>query len=154
MIPTENNSKIKWVEYVSYLMDEKFRLPGTNFRFGLDPLLNLIPLVGDLSGFAVSAVLVATMAKHGASRKVIILMVINIILDTTIGAIPIIGQIFDFAYKSNTKNNKLLKDHYQEGRHTGSGNGVIAIVLILLFILLGLMVYAIWNLSAWFFGLF
>jgi hypothetical protein len=154
MIPVENNSKIKWVEYVSYLMDEKFRLPGTNFRFGLDPLLNLIPLVGDLSGFAVSAVLVVTMAKHGASRKVIILMVINIILDTTIGAIPVIGQIFDFAYKSNSKNIKLLKEHYQEGRHAGTGNGIIAMVLFVLFLFLGLVVYAVWNLTAWFLGQF
>ena len=154
MMPFENNSKIKWVEYVSYLMDEKFRLPGTNFRFGLDPLLNLIPIVGDLSGFAVSAVLMVTMAKHGASKKVIILMAINIILDTTIGAIPVIGQIFDFAYKSNTKNIKLLKEHYQEGRHAGSGNGIIAIVLILLLLFLGLMVYAVWNLTGWFFRLF
>lgn len=154
MMPPENNSKIKWVEYVSYLMDEKFRLPGTNFRFGLDPLLNLIPIVGDLSGFAVSAVLMVTMAKHGASKKVIVLMAINIILDTTIGAIPVIGQIFDFAYKSNTKNIKLLKEHYQEGRHAGSGNGIIAIVLILLLLFLGLMVYAVWNLTGWFLGLF
>ena len=153
-MPLENNSKIKWVEYVSYLMDEKFRLPGTNFRFGLDPLLNLIPIVGDLSGFAVSAVLVVTMAKHGASKKVIILMAINIILDTTIGAIPVIGQIFDFAYKSNTRNIKLLKEHYQEGRHAGSGNGIIAIVLILLLLFLGLMAYAIWSFTGWFLGLF
>ena len=151
---TENNSKIKWVEYVSYLMDEKFRLPGTNFRFGLDPLLNFIPVVGDLSGFAVSAMLLVTMAKHGASRKLLIRMILNVLVDTIIGAIPLIGLIFDFAYKSNSKNIRLLKEHYVEGRHTGSGNGIIAVILISLFFFLILIVYLMWQLTTWFFGLF
>ena len=151
---TENNSKIKWVEYVSYLMDEKFRLPGTNFRFGLDPLLNFIPVVGDLSGFAVSAMLLVTMAKHGASRKLLIRMILNVLIDTIIGAIPLIGLIFDFAYKSNSKNIRLLKEHYVEGRHTGSGNGIIAVILISLFFFLILIVYLMWQLTTWFFGLF
>ncbi len=66
------NPKLKWVERVSYLMDEKFRLPGTNFRFGIDPLINLIPIAGDISGFVVSSMLVLSMARYGVSRKVLI----------------------------------------------------------------------------------
>ncbi len=150
----ENNSKLKWVEYVSVLMDDKFKIPGTNFRFGLDPLLNLIPIVGDLSGFAVSAMLVATMAKNGASRKIVILMLINIIIDTTIGAIPIIGNIFDFAYKSNTKNIRLLKEHYQDGKHQGKGTGIIVLIVVILLVFLILITFLMYKLTAWFFGLF
>lgn len=143
------NSKLKWVERVSYLMDEKFRLPGTNFRFGLDPLLNLIPIAGDLSGFAVSSVLVLTMARHGASRKVLILMVMNIVLDSTIGAIPVIGQIFDFAYKANSRNIKLLREHYEEGRHQGSGKGIILWIIIILIISFLVFGYVMWMLLDW-----
>lgn len=146
---TANNSKIKWVEWVSHLMDEQFRIPGTSFRFGLDPILNLIPVVGDLSGFAVSAALVATMAKHGASGKVLTLMILNIILDATIGAIPILGQIFDFTYKANTRNIKLLRAHYTEGKHKGSGKGVISVIVIVLVLAFVLITFAAWKVLEW-----
>lgn len=146
---TASNSKIRWVEWVSHLMDEQFRVPGTNFRFGLDPILNLIPVVGDLSGFAVSAALVATMAKHGASGKVLTLMILNIILDATVGAIPILGQIFDFTYKANTRNIRLLRSHYSEGKHKGSGKGVITLILIVLIILFILLTFITWKFLEW-----
>ena len=143
------NSKLKWVERVSYLMDEKFRLPGTNFRFGLDPLINLIPVVGDLSGFAVSSMLVLAMAKHGVSRKVLIMMCLNIVLDSTIGAIPVIGQVFDFTYKSNSRNIKLLKEHYNEGKHQGSGKDVILWVIAILVLSFLIFAYLLWMLLSW-----
>lgn len=151
---TANNSKIKWVEFVSHLMDDQFRVPGTNFRFGLDPIMNLIPVVGDLSGFAVSAALVATMARHGASGRVLTLMVLNIILDATIGAIPVVGQIFDFTYKANTRNIRLLRAHYVEGKHKGSGKGVIAALLIILLIVFILLSFVTWKLIEWVAGYF
>ena len=143
------NPKLKWVERVSYLMDEKFRLPGTNFRFGLDPLINLIPGVGDLSGFAVSSMLVLAMAKHGVSRKVLIMMFLNIVLDSTIGAIPIIGQVFDFTYKSNSRNIKLLKEHFNEGKHQGSGKDVIFWVIAILVLSFIMVAYLLWMLLSW-----
>lgn len=148
------NHKLKWVEKLSYLLDEQFRLPGTKFRFGLDPLLNLIPFAGDMSGMLISAALVLTMAKNGASSKIVTLMVVNVLLDATIGAIPVIGQIFDFFYKSNSRNIRLLQEHYREGRHTGSGSGVlikVGLVLLIVFILLFIL---IWELTEWVFGWF
>lgn len=144
-----SDPNIKWVEWVSHLMDEQFRLPGTKFRFGLDPILNLIPVLGDLSGFAVSAALVVTMAKHGASGKVLTLMILNIVLDATIGAIPLIGNIFDFTYKANSRNIKLLKGHYTEGRHKGSGKGLIVTILIVLLLLFALLIFATWKIMEW-----
>jgi hypothetical protein len=151
---TASNSKIKWVETVSYLMDEQFRIPGTNFRFGLDPIINLIPVVGDLSGFVVSATMVATMARHGVSGKVLTLMILNIIADATIGAIPVIGQIFDFTFKANARNIRLLRSHYVEGKHKGSGKGVIAGLLLILFLVFILLTLATWKLIEWIAGYF
>ncbi|MDB5014779.1 MAG: hypothetical protein JWQ25_2981 [Daejeonella sp.] len=144
-----DSSPIKWVERVSYLMDESFKIPGTNFRFGLDPLLNLIPFVGDISGFAVSGMLVLTMAKKGVSNKVIILMVLNIVLDFIIGAIPIIGNIFDFTYKANSRNIKLLKEHYLENKHQGSGKNIVFIVLVILLVLFVALIYSLWRFTAY-----
>jgi len=137
--------KLHWAERVSYLMDEKFRIPGTNFRFGLDPILNLIPILGDISGFVVSIVLVLTMTRYGLSRKVTILMFLNIILDSTIGAIPIIGQIFDFAYKSNSRNVRLLKEYYEEGKHQGSGKGTLLWIAVFLIIFILIFAWATWK---------
>lgn len=134
-------------------MDEQFRLPGTNFRFGLDPIINFIPVAGDLGGFAVSTMLLLTMAKHGVSRKVLLLMTLNIILDSTIGAIPILGNIFDFAYKSNSRNIKLLKEHYDEGKHQGSGKGIIAWIIAILILSFALIVYVLWAAISWLAGL-
>ena len=143
------NSKLKWVERVSHLMDEQFQIPGTNFRFGLDPLINFIPMAGGLGGFAVSTVLLITMAKHGVSRKVLLLMTLNILLDSTIGAIPLICNIFDFAYKSNSRNIKLLKEHYDEGKHQGSGKGIIFWIFLILILSFLMVAYLIWLVMNW-----
>lgn len=151
---SNSDGRLKWVEKLSYLLDEQFRIPGTRFRFGLDPIMNLVPFLGDISGFFISAALVFTMARKGASSKIVALMSINIILDATIGAIPVIGQIFDFFYKANSRNIRLLKEHYQEGKHQGSGKGVLVVVAIVLLLLLALAIYIMWKVSEWIIGLF
>jgi hypothetical protein len=150
----DNIKRNNWVDQLAYLLDEKFRFPGTNFRFGLDPILNLIPVAGDVTGFLISAGLLLTLAKRGASQKVVILMTINIVLDFIIGGIPILGQIFDFFFKANKRNIRLLKEHYVEGKHQGSGKGVLAIVGIVLVVIFILFIYLIWNLFEWVISLF
>lgn len=133
-----NDPRMRMVKRVSKLMDEEFSIGG--FKFGLDPILNFIPIAGDLSGFIVSAALILTMAQHGASGKLTVKMLGNAALDAIIGAIPVLGWIFDFTYKANTRNIKLLNEHYALGRHKGSGTPVllsiiITATLILLFVL-------------------
>lgn len=145
------NGQLKWVERIASVMDDKFKVPGTNFRFGLDPILNLIPFAGDVSGFVVSAALLYVMAKNGVSRKVLILMAINIAVDAVVGAIPVLGQISDFYIKANTRNIKLLKEHYREGKHTGSGNGIIVILLIVLLLIIGAALYVSYLTLTWLF---
>src|SRR5690606_38688541 len=99
--------EFQWIDRIAYLMDAQFRIPGTRFRFGLDPILGLFPLVGDAIAYAISAILVLAMARHGVSGKVIVLMIGNILLDVIIGSIPILGSIFDFFYKANSRNTEL-----------------------------------------------
>lgn len=139
--PVILTGRLKWVERIAHLFDDQFRIPGTNFRFGLDPIINLFPVAGDAAGMMVSAALLITMARNGASRKVIILMMLNVMIDGLIGAIPLIGQVFDFYYKANLRNIALLKQHYEEGRHQGNGNGVIAMIVIVLVLFLAALVY-------------
>lgn len=119
----KTDSRLKHIEWISKLLDSQFSVG--NFKFGLDPILNLIPFAGDGATTLVSLMMVYTMRKHGASSKIVVKMLGNVLIDTLIGAIPIIGWIFDFYFKSNNRNLILIKEHYQEGKHTGSGKGIL-----------------------------
>jgi hypothetical protein len=143
--------QLKWVERIASVMDNKFKVPGTNFRFGLDPILNFIPIAGDASGFLISAILLYIMAKNGASRKVLILMTLNICVDAVVGAIPVIGQVSDFYIKANTRNIRLLKEHYQEGKHTGSGSGIIIMLLVVLGLFMAAILFLSYKAIEWLF---
>lgn len=134
-------------------MDVQFRLPGTKFRFGLDPILGLLPFVGDVVSYTISSILVLAMARRGASGKVIVLMIGNILLDAVIGSIPLLGNIFDFVYKANRRNINLLTQHYQEGKHQGSGLSIVIGVFLLLLGMLFLLIYGIWRLLEYFYDL-
>ena len=143
------DERLRWVARIARLMDNQFRLPGTQFRFGLDPLLGLLPVVGDLSTLAVSGALLLTMMRHGASGAVVVRMALNILLDTIVGAIPLLGNLFDFAYKSNERNVALLRRHYAEGRHQGSGKGLVALLLLGFLVVFGLVAWGSVALLQW-----
>lgn len=144
-----NTTTLQLVSRLSFLMDEQFRIPGTKFRFGLDPLLNLIPYAGDIAGFVVSAGLVLTMASKGLTSKIVVLMCINILLDTIIGAIPGIGQVWDFYFKSNTRNMRLLQEYYVENKHQGSGKNMIILALVILFLIFVLLLILLYFITMW-----
>lgn len=137
------DTRLGLIRFVSKLMDEQFSIG--KFKFGLDPIINLIPVAGDVAGFIVSSMLVVTMARYGASGKVAIKMLGNILLDAVVGIIPFLGWIFDFSYKANTRNLKLLSNHYEFGKDEGSGKGIIIfIVVFMLLILISIVWSAIW----------
>jgi hypothetical protein len=144
--PAALPKELKGMEWIARLMDSKFRIPGTNFRFGLDGLLGLIPGVGDLSTFAVSGYLVLLMARNGASGNVLARMILNIVVDAALGAIPVIGDLFDFVHKANVKNMKLMQQYYQHGRHRGSAWGVVVPVLIVLALILAGIIWLLYRL--------
>lgn len=135
----------------SKLLDSQFRIPGTSIRFGADFVIGLVPYAGDLISFLFSAGLVLTMARYGASGQLIARMLGNVVLDTTIGSIPLIGDIFDLFFKSNRRNFHLLEKHYGKGAYKGSIWKVIIPVLIILILLFILMIwFVIWVLAyAW-----
>ena len=95
---------------LEHLFDRAYRLPGTQFRFGLDGVFGLLPGIGDAATAAVSSVLVFDAWKSGARKRVIARMARNVGIDFLVGSIPLVGDLFDFGYKANTKNIKLLRD--------------------------------------------
>ena len=129
------------LEGITALMDNKIRVPFTQFRFGIDPIIGLVPIAGNIAGFLISGLIIVSMIRYGASRKLVLLMMGNIILDFLVGLVPILGIIFDVTYKANRRNYHLLDEHYDEGKHRGSGWGIIFMVLLLLLLLIVGLVY-------------
>jgi hypothetical protein len=144
-------ASLRHINTLAKLMDAQFTIPGTNFRFGLDALLGLVPGVGDLSTFAVSGYMVMIMAKNGASGFVLARMIFNILIDAIIGAVPIIGDLFDVAFKANMKNMKLMQQYYTEGRHRGGAWKVIVPILLVVFLIIVAIIYGVYKLIASFF---
>ncbi len=140
------------VIYLARLMDAKYKFPGTNWRFGLDPILGLIPGIGDFVGFLISGGIILIISRHGASGKLLTLMVLNSFLDGLIGSIPVLGGIIDFFYKNNEKNVKMLEEHYREGKYQGSGKGIIIGVVLGLLALAVFLIWAIWEILEWAFN--
>lgn len=134
------------------ILDNRFRIPLTNVRFGVDSIIGLFPYVGDFAGFAISGVLIIIMARNGASGMVALKMAGNILLDSAVGTIPVLGDIFDFRHKANTRNVRLLQAHYREGKYQGNGWWVILIVLAALAISIFIMVYLVWKVAGWIFS--
>lgn len=101
------------LEKLSWLMDEAIRLPWGS-RIGLDGIIGLIPGVGDISTMLVSAYIIKEARKHGAPKTLVIRMIAHVGMETVLGIIPVIGDLFDFYYKANMKNIKLLKKYLRK----------------------------------------
>lgn len=110
-----DRSELERLDRLSRLLDTRFRIPGTGFRLGLDGLIGLVPGIGDTITLLPSAYMVLRAYQAGADRKTVSRMAANTALDYFGGAIPIVGDIFDIAFKSNRKNFELLREA-MEGR--------------------------------------
>jgi hypothetical protein len=142
---------LKNLRVIAKLMDSQFRIPGTGVKFGLDALIGLIPGAGDFATFLISGYMVTVMANNGASGFLLARMVLNIVIDSLIGSIPILGDIFDVAFKANQRNMALMQQHYVEGRHKGGAWKVIVPVLLMLLILIGGLAWLAYKLFVWIF---
>jgi hypothetical protein len=99
------------IEAMEALLEGLFVIPGTNRRVGLDSLVGLVPVVGDFATAAMGAWIVWEARNLGMSKWQLTRMAANVGVDTLIGAIPFAGDIFDFLYKSNTKNLRIIRRH-------------------------------------------
>ena len=106
-----HNRRLARLQRLAWWLDEAIRIPGTRFRIGLDPILGLIPGLGDVVGAMLAGAIVVESIRRGVPRSTVVRIVTNIILDTTFGTVPVIGDSFDFVWKSNRRNLDLLERH-------------------------------------------
>jgi len=151
---TTENPQLRHLQTLAKLMDNQFRIPGTDFRFGIDAIIGLIPGVGDLTTFGISGFMLFIMAKNGASGFVLARMILNVLIDTIVGSIPLFGDLFDFAYKSNTKNVRLMQEHYLQGRHRGGAWKVVVPVMLLFLVICAGVLWLVYKLLALVYHLF
>jgi hypothetical protein len=134
---------LEGLEWLAWLMDRAFRIPGTPVRVGLDALIGLLPVGGDfLTGLVQVGIVLVAMAHYKVPRAVAARMAANVLLDVLVGVIPFVGDAFDVAFKANTRNLRLLTQVQQqrlEHRHVATAPSVLYVAAIAA-ALLGLLV--------------
>lgn len=132
------------------LLDDLVRIPGTKVGIGLDPVIGLIPGLGDVVGGAMSGYILLVAAKEGAPTSVLTRMLGNIALDSLVGVIPFVGDLFDVGLKANRRNIDLLERYLGAPTQTKrASRGVVALLLLAVaLIVIGAIVAAIWIVRA------
>jgi hypothetical protein len=129
----------KGLDDLSRYLDGLFRVPGTDWRFGLDALIGLVPNVGDTLTSLASFYILFAGVRYGVPKITLLRMALNIGIDYLVGSIPFLGDAFDFFWKSNQKNMDLIRE-----RATGHGKGktsdyvfIFALIGLLILLLIG-----------------
>lgn len=97
------------VHYVSHLLDEAVRVPGTDVRIGLDPILSILPVAGDAVGAVLSLYPIVEAYRLGVPKRTLLLMLSLVAVDAVIGSVPILGSVFDALWTANTWNYRLIE---------------------------------------------
>jgi hypothetical protein len=139
VLPPDEKRKRQGLEplfkWLALIMDEFIRVPGTKFKFGLDPLMGLLPGLGDTGSALVSAFALIQAARLGVPKILLARMSLNILLNELIGIVPVVGDAFSFWFKSNARNYQIIRDHTTapSGVSRRSDWIVVIAVLVLLF---------------------
>jgi hypothetical protein len=146
----EQERRLAGLRRIADLLDNAFVVPGTSYRVGFDPIVGLLPGIGDLISplFAIGMLLQAR--QLGLPKVVQMRMVINVAIDALVGAVPVLGDLFDFAWKANDKNLALLELHAREERPGSTGDYAFVSLMILLLVALAVLPFVVlgWLMSA------
>jgi Domain of unknown function (DUF4112) len=135
---------------VAQLLDSAFVLPGTSMRIGLDPILGLVPGLGDLISPIFTVGILWQARELGIPKVVQLRMIFNVAIDTVVGLVPVLGDLFDFAWKANDMNMALLEHHAHEEHAAAPGDWLFVAVMILLLAVIAVVPFVVLG---WLFGL-
>jgi hypothetical protein len=117
---------------LAYILDDLIPIPGTKYRIGLDPLIGLIPGLGDTSTAAFSSLILVHGLRAGVPRVVLVRMAVNILINSILGALPGVGDLFSAWFKSNQRNYRLLRRHSAGPRVSTASDWVFLAALLLI----------------------
>ncbi|MFL5463604.1 MAG: DUF4112 domain-containing protein [Gemmatimonadaceae bacterium] len=144
IIGNDPASRVRRVRALARLLDSSIAIPGTRWKVGFDPIVGLIPGIGDLIAAVLSGYVVLEAVRAEVPTFTLARMLVNVGIDTLLGAVPAVGDVFDAAWKANTMNVALLERHLatSEGappkRHNVIGVIVVAVVALILILGAGL----------------
>lgn len=132
---------------LAHLLDRRFRIPGTSRRFGLDPVLGLLPVGGDVVAALGSGYILYVAWRNGAPGAMIARMLSNVVLDTLVGSVPVAGDVFDAWWQANARNVRMLEEWLgEEGPRRRHSRILLVAVIGTLVVLLAGVVAAFWLL--------
>ena len=111
------------ITMVARLMDSLFAIPGTGIRVGVDAVLGLVPVLGDILSQVIATYIIWEARQLGVSKVTLARMVGNTLIDTVFGAVPLVGDAFDVAFRANMKNLRLLQKHLEKRGYQPAGTG-------------------------------
>jgi len=135
MNEARNQRSLDGLRRLARLFDAAFRIPGTQIRFGIDPLIGLVPGIGDLASPLLTVAILWQAAKLRVPRVVLARMVLNALIDAGVGAIPVAGDLFDFAWRATEWNMALLERHAMPGQRATSADYLFVIICVLFVVL-------------------
>jgi hypothetical protein len=124
------------IRTLARMLDSAVRIPGTGIRFGAESVFGLIPVVGDIAGAALSGYIVLTSARLGAPASTVVRMLANIGIDTVVGSVPVLGDMFDVGWRANMRNVELLEGHLGSPAESKPANRWVVIAAIVALLLL------------------
>ncbi|GAB4548845.1 MAG: DUF4112 domain-containing protein [Pleurocapsa sp.] len=116
MNTTQQLKNLQRIRKIARLLDSAIGIPGTKFRIGLDPILGLIPGGGDLVAAVISAYMIYLATRFGLEKAEISKMIANVALETVLGSVPLVGDIFDAYFKANLRNLEILENHLEKSK--------------------------------------
>ena len=147
------NSAAGEIRRLAWLLDSAIRLPG-GFRIGLDGIVGLVPGIGDALGLLASTYIVVRARRFGVPGVVLARMIGNVALEFVIGTIPVLGDLFDFAFKANLRNLALMEQYLVNERHARRSSRVrVLATLVLGLALLALLLFLVFRLVQWLWAL-
>ncbi|GEP02748.1 DUF4112 domain-containing protein [Methylobacterium oxalidis] len=110
---TSREASLARLEKLAFLLDSAFLIPGTNRRVGLEAVIGLVPVIGDIAGVALSSYILYEAKRLGVPRWLLARMALNVAFDGAVGVVPLAGDLFDAAFKANRRNVRLLRRHLE-----------------------------------------
>ena len=149
LTPAEEQ-RLAGLRRIADLLDNAFQVPGTSYRIGLDPIIGLFPVIGDLVSPLFTIGMLLQARQLGVPKVVQARMLINVATDTLVGTVPVGGDLFDFAWKSNDQNLSLLELHAREERRGSAGDYAFVALMVVLVLGLAVLPFALfaWLMSA------
>lgn len=156
-LPTHSVSSLKRLRQISHLLDNAIPIPFTKYRFGLDPILGLIPGGGDMAGGLMSVYIVFEAARMGVPSETLGKMGFNIAFDLLTGTVPVLGDLVDVTWKANSQNVSLLEEHVAslEPAQVGTPQNklrqrlvAVAVIVALIAMIVGIAALSVWVVTS------